>query len=151
MQLISLNSMELTPQSVSAAMFIDSLKPILQPIANASGINTSFDADEQKLNIERDLITCLVTNLFDNARKAGANNIHISLLRGVLCVADDGKGIPKAEIQKIMQPFYVLDKSRNTEGFGLGLALVRRIAELHGAELLIESEESKGTSMRIQL
>ena len=50
-----------------------------------------------------------------------------------------------------MQPFYVLDKSRNTEGFGLGLALVRRIAELHGAELLIESEESKGTSMRIQL
>lgn len=150
-QLISLNSAELTPQSVSAAIFIDSLKPLLQPIANESGISVSFDADEQIFNIEHDLMTCLATNLFDNARKADASSIHISFIAGALCVCDDGKGMPKCEIDKITQPFYILDKSRNTEGFGLGLAIVRRIAELHNAVLTIDSEEQKGTSVCVKL
>lgn len=151
MLLLSLNESEILLQEVSANRFIDNLRPILQPIAKEHAVSLTFESDGAMLNIESDLMTCLVTNLVDNARKAGAKNIRVSFLNGELCVIDDGKGIPEEEFEKVTQPFYILDKSRNAEGFGLGLALVCRIAELHGAELVIESKENKGTAMKIQL
>ena len=151
MQLISLNGAELQLNDVSARELERELKAILQPIAKEYGVSLHVLSDKKSIHIERDLIVSLFTNLFDNARKAGAKHIQVSVLDGCLRVSDDGKGIPASEIPKITQPFYVLDKSRNTEGFGLGLALVRRIAELHGTDLVIDSEENIGTIMEIQL
>lgn len=151
MQLISLNGAELLLNDVPAGELGSELKAILQPIAKEYGISLHILSDKNTLHIERDLIISLVTNLFDNARKAGATHIEISILDKCLRVSDDGKGIPAPEIQKITQPFYVLDKSRSKEGFGLGLALVRKIVELHGADFVIESEENVGTTVEIQL
>ncbi|MGI5986204.1 MAG: sensor histidine kinase, partial [Oscillospiraceae bacterium] len=68
-------------------------------------------------------------------------------------IRDYGTGMKSEEITKIAEPFYMVDKSRSRaqNGAGLGLALCKRIAELHGTELQYYSEEGKGTTVRIFL
>ena len=67
--------------------------------------------------------------------------------KGCIWVQDHGKGIPKEEIPKITEAFYMVDKSRSRKagGIGMGLALCQKIAEIHGARLLIESTVGVGT------
>ena len=62
-------------------------------------------------------------------------------------MADQGRGIPEGELNKITEPFYMVDKSRSRAegGAGLGLALCKEIAELHRGQLCFESREGKGT------
>jgi len=151
MQLISLRGADLSHETTDAADFAAALRPILQPIAAEEGLSLTITADTASLCIERDLMTAAVTNLFDNAKKAGAAHIGIAIERNGIRVTDDGRGIPAAEIAHITKPFYVLDKSRNAAGFGLGLALVQRIAELHSSTLHIESTEGLGTRITIPL
>ena len=152
MQLIALDSRTvLNFEHISSAQLIQSIEPLITPVASENSIQVTFDNPaEVHYRAETDLIVCLLTNLFDNARKAGADKIAIGLYTGLISVSDNGCGIPAEKIPKITEPFYKLDQSRNTEGFGLGLALIRRIAEAHHAELLIESETSVGTTVSIQ-
>lgn len=100
---------------------------------------------------DSDLLTILVTNLCENAKKAGASLVRVSFHEGILSVTDNGCGIPKEQMDKIMQPFYQGDASRNQEGFGLGLALCERIAKMHGTELTVESQEGKGSRFSLNL
>ena len=64
-------------------------------------------------------------------------------------VQDTGCGIPEEEQKKILEPFYMIDKSRSRKngGAGLGLALTALILKRHDVTLAIESEEGKGTTM----
>lgn len=66
-------------------------------------------------------------------------------------VKDQGCGIPKEEIDRVTEAFYMVDKARSRKegGCGLGLALSSKIAALHGAKLLIESEAGQGTKISI--
>lgn len=66
-------------------------------------------------------------------------------------VIDRGRGIPAGELARVTEPFYTVDRSRSRRfgGSGLGLALVKRIAEAHGAKLVIESAENRGTTIRL--
>ena len=68
-------------------------------------------------------------------------------------VADQGRGIPEGELNKITEPFYMVDKSRSRAegGAGLGLALCKQIAALHGGELRFESREGRGTTVTVEL
>ena len=67
-------------------------------------------------------------------------------------VEDTGIGIPKEHQKRIFERFYRVDKSRSkqTGGTGLGLAIVKHIVELHDAEISLESEPGKGTTIEIQ-
>ena len=89
------------------------------------------------------LISRLTGNLLENAFKYGGGLVRVSLRREPeairLCVSDNGPGIPRAELEKIWQRFYRLEKSRSGGGLGLGLALVKQIAEIHGAKVTAES------------
>ena len=71
----------------------------------------------------------------------------------VLYVRDHGRGMPKEELNRITEPFYMIDKSRSRaqNGAGLGLALCQRIAELHDSTLEFDSEPGKGTTVRLFL
>ncbi|MBT3627854.1 MAG: hypothetical protein HOJ07_00800 [Rhodospirillaceae bacterium] len=96
----------------------------------------------------------IAINLVSNARKFTASGGHVTLRAEVAAdggilfeFADTGIGIPEAEIAKVIEPFYHLDTplSRKYEGSGLGLSLVKRLVDLHGAELNIVSTLGKGT------
>lgn len=68
-------------------------------------------------------------------------------------VRDTGIGISKEHIERLSDPFYQIDSSatRNYQGTGLGLAIAKKLLELMGGELLIESEEDKGSSFRFSI
>lgn len=108
------------------------------------------------LPLNADLMQSLLVNLVDNASKAydpdaPNRNVYLSAYDNVIEVRDEGRGIPQEEIARITEPFYMVDKSRSKKngGSGLGLALVKRIADAHGARLEIESTLGKGTTARI--
>ena len=57
--------------------------------------------------------------------------------RNAIGLADDGPGIPSEEYENVIKPSYRLEKSRTQDGAGLGLALVKTIADVHGATLTL--------------
>ena len=71
----------------------------------------------------------------------------------VLAVSDDGPGIPRAHVARLTERFYRVDKgrSRAAGGTGLGLAIVKHIVNHHRGQLLIESEEGRGSTFSVWL
>lgn len=90
---------------------------------------------------DRELLTQIVANLIENAMRhcSPGVKIRVSVTRqdGVpaLLVDDTGPGIPAAERENVFRRFYRLEGSRSTPGSGLGLALVKAVADLHGASV----------------
>lgn len=68
-----------------------------------------------------------------------------------ISIADNGPGIPEEELSNIFQPFYRLDGSRSTEGFGLGLPLAYRIVKLHKGDIKVQSTPGKGAIFTIYI
>lgn len=108
------------------------------------------------INLNSVLMTQLLENLLSNADKYGRENgiIKVKLYSAddkvILSVRDNGIGISEEDLPKIWNRFYRADASRSeTEGFGLGLALVKKIAEIHSAECVAESEIDKFTEIKI--
>jgi signal transduction histidine kinase len=103
---------------------------------------------------DAELLAQAITNLIENALVHTPPGCHITLsLRratgGVsMSVADDGPGIPAEDRDKVLQRFYRLDRSRNSPGAGLGLALVSAIASLHEAKL---SLTDNGPGLRVEM
>lgn len=135
---------ELTPLRPEALQ--GQLLSLLAPAAKEQDIALEIRLGSNTFLGDADLLTMLVSNLYDNARKAGAKHFQVVLENGTLTVSDDGCGIPKEIQDKIMQPFYQGDSSRSHEGFGLGLTLCSRIAQLHGSALRVRSEAGKGAT-----
>ncbi len=103
---------------------------------------------------DRTLLSRMLVNLLSNAERYGKVNgtVLISLTQNafetVLSVADDGIGIAPEELPKIWNRFYRVDKARSpakSAGIGLGLAMVKQIAELHGGTVTVESALGKGS------
>lgn len=108
----------------------------------------------ESFSMDADLMTDVLINLIDNSVKASQPGGKIILRAGGDCieVEDFGRGIPAEEIEKILEPFYMVDKSRSRKsgGAGLGLALTALIARRHNIQLKIESEEGKGSKIILQ-
>ncbi|MBR1931699.1 MAG: HAMP domain-containing histidine kinase [Lachnospiraceae bacterium] len=146
-QLIMAEHNRIELQSISVHAFAKQLEGILVPKADRQNVSLHIEVPEDDYNIEgdADLLCVLLTNLYDNAYKAGACRIGIHFAVNEWTVTDNGCGIPEDELTKIMQPFYQGDKSRSDEGFGLGLAICKKIADLHRMELRIMSVVGEGS------
>ncbi len=109
---------------------------------------------EASLNGSWDALTLLITNLVDNAIRYTPETGHVKLsvvhkdYTIVLSVADSGPGIPIENHSKVFQRFYRLPETRES-GSGLGLSIVQRIAELHGAEIKFSTSELAGLNVDI--
>lgn len=133
------------------------LWPRLRAACPGAGLQTP--AGRWVVRGDADLLLDLLCNLVQNARKASAPGqpiqVRCSSVEGgvALEVADQGCGIPAAELPRVTEPFYMVDKSRARRqgGSGLGLALCQRIAAAHGSTLTIESEPGRGTTVRVIL
>ena len=95
--------------------------------------------------------------MLDNATKAVEENGFI-LLKGScvgneyeIKIVDNGRGIPKEEISRITEAFYMVDKSRSRKegGAGIGMALCKQIVELHHGTMQIDSKLGEGTVIRL--
>lgn len=121
------------------------------------GVTLNTLSDGGTLLVNADLIQSLLINLVDNAAKAydtGMENrkVCLTVSGSTIEVSDNGRGIPKEALPRIFEPFYMVDKSRSKKsgGSGLGLTLVRKIADAHGAEITVESSVGKGTTVRLR-
>lgn len=114
------------------------------------------DADKQldvraqagvEVNGDRDLLTQMISNLLENAlehARDGANawiDLSTESGRALLEVGDDGPGLPANAADEVFERFVRLDSSRSTPGNGLGLSLVRAIAELHNGMARVVATE----------
>ena len=115
--------------------------------ALAEDKNLRFSAhieDGISLDGDRDLLFQALTNLLDNAIKytPAGGTVALELKRSGstadIAISDSGRGIAEAERDKVVQRFYRLESSRSTPGSGLGLSLVKAVARLHRATLLLE-------------
>ncbi len=99
------------------------------------------------------LLRQVISNLFMNAVKFNkpSGTIKILLTKKELSVVDTGIGISPNDVPNIFNRFFQADTSRAKEGFGLGLALTRRIVELHGWTIRADSVLGKGTTFRIAI
>jgi signal transduction histidine kinase len=95
-------------------------------------------------------------NLIDNALKyGGCADISLSAANGelLIAIADDGPGLPEGELERVFEPFYRIETSRNrsTGGVGLGLAIVRQIAHSHGGTVSLENRAEGGLRAVLRL
>ena len=108
---------------------------------------------------DRDRIQQLLINILSNAIKYTPNGGTIRIVASVrgdevhIQVKDNGIGIPKADLDRLFERFYRVDKARSRDrgGTGLGLSIAKEIADAHGGRISIESQEKVGTTVHIYL
>lgn len=130
----------------------------LAPLAEKRGISLECDGDGTIIGSDT-LIYRMLFNLTENAIRYNRPNesvrVCVSERNGQIFirVRDNGNGIPEQYRESVFQPFFRVDKSRSREygGVGLGLALVREIALLHGGRVLAEESTENGTVMLVIL
>lgn len=129
-------------QTVDISLLIEELAELYTVVAEEAEIHLSY-ATEANLAIRgnRQLLAQAITNLLDNAVKYTPKHGHIHLQAQqqgqqlIVSIADDGAGIPTEQHEQVFKRFIRLDNARSTPGNGLGLSLVKAVAELHHAEI----------------
>lgn len=105
-----------------------------------------------------ELMQDLLVNLVDNAAKAYDESSEVRTVilsciqKTTICVEDRGRGIPQEALPHLFEPFYMVDPSRSKKngGSGLGLAVVKAIADAHDARISIHSEVGRGTQVSLE-
>lgn len=153
MQLVLLQGdIKLEPSPVRA--LFDAVVGTVSDSLHRSEIMLSVSCDDAQIPMDFDLMRSALVNLIENAIKASEPGDTIELLfrdREII-VRDHGCGIPENEIERITEPFYIVDRSRSKKngGSGLGLALVKQIVTVHHGVLFVESVPGTGSSFHIR-
>lgn len=119
--------------------------------------NVRFELDLSgvKVNLDIGLMLILLQNLVQNAVKYSTPPATVKVSTryregtAVVEVQDFGCGIKEEDLPHIFDPFYRVEKSRNSEGFGLGLSLADRIARVHGGNLSVNSVWGRGSTFTL--
>ncbi len=106
--------------------------------------------------VDRQKFKQLLYIFIENACKYSEGKVRLEVgsmndEKGWLTISDDGIGIPAADLDKVFERFYRVDKARTrkTGGFGLGLSLAKELAEIMNIEIELSSEEEKGTTVKL--
>lgn len=123
---------------------LDDATEAYAPVIEDSGFNLAWNAQQAAaltIRGDHELLLQLVANLIENVIQHCPSGTTIELAlsgnprKPNLTVADNGPGIPSDEHEKVFRRFYRLERERSSPGHGLGLSLVRAIADLHGASI----------------
>ncbi len=162
--LLNLSSLErltsIDPKPVYITELLSSLASEYQFLADAHDINIDIrlpnrlviQGDAEKLNRA-------FSNILDNALKYNVEGGWIEVMGDpsaaelTITVTNTGSGVAEAEISKVFDQFYRVEKSRSAQhgGSGLGLAIVKRIVELHGGKVKFESQQGAWTRVTVHL
>jgi signal transduction histidine kinase len=149
------------------------LTPLIQEaqlIGQTRRIKITFDAKEiPPLNMDRERMTQVISNLLSNALKytPEGGTIGVAVTAETVCqvqnlngrgcvrieVSDSGVGIPEADLKNLFTKFYQAKNVPlvNEKGSGLGLALVKHVAEAHGGSVRVESRVGVGSKFTVIL
>jgi signal transduction histidine kinase/HAMP domain-containing protein len=155
LSVIETGRMELKRANFSLHRLIQSVAESLRPVADEKFINLDVDAMDENLTVwaDRDKITQVVTNLISNAVKftPARGGIQVSVQTNgaewaKVAVSDTGPGIAPEEVNNVFQEFYQVRQpdERKFKGVGLGLAISKKLVEMHGGRIWVESEPGKG-------
>lgn len=141
--------------TINLTNLIETVADIYSDVASDAGMNlgTQIDSGPVFITGDKSLIMQMLVNLVENAiRHCPAQTsitIGCKISQGipVLSVADNGPGIPNTERKKVMRRLYRLEQSRTTSGNGLGLALVKAVADFHGARIELSDNNSEDSKM----
>ena len=150
----------LRPRPVDLARFTGDLASIFRSAVERAGLRLTVDCPplDDAVAVDTDMWEQIVLNLMSNAIKfTFTGEISVSLRaegdRVVLEVSDTGIGIPEEELPRLFERFYRVGESeaRTSGGTGIGLALVRDLAELHGGEVSVRSEPGRGSTFEVSV
>ncbi|MDI2143367.1 MULTISPECIES: ATP-binding protein [unclassified Pseudomonas] len=146
----------ITRENIQAANWLDSVVGSVALEAEAAGVQLLIgECRVEEVRIEPRFMARAVINLLRNAIRYAEQRVEVSLVRigdqYEVQVNDDGPGVPLEGREKIFEPFSRLDASRDrrTGGFGLGLALVRRVSQSHGGQVEVGDSPWGGASFRM--
>ena len=155
---------KLNPQDITKTDIVDLLKFLASQYQTlATEKNLEFKSDiptaSQHIFGDRDLLQQAIGNLLDNAIKYTPNGgmvalkLELKTRRLLITVQDTGIGIPASDLPHIFDRFYRVDRSRTRQsgGFGLGLAIAKQIIQAHNGKITVESKVEKGTLFQICL
>ena len=157
---IELGKVSLRLAATPLAPVVDSVLAIIAAKAREGGVTLAAAVPAGLSGAaDHDRLAQILINLVDNAVKytptGGAVTVRARPLGDhvEIAVSDTGVGIPRADLPRITERFYRVDKARSRElgGTGLGLAIVKHLVLAHGGDLAIESEEGQGTTVRVTL
>jgi len=120
-------------------------------------IEPELNFDELEIKADKELLAEVWTNLIDNAVKFSPSSSKLRVfaykegISAVVKIQDFGCGIDEEARKHIFEKFYQADKSRTTEGNGLGLAVALRIVRLHGGTITVESTAGKGSVFTVTI
>ena len=159
MAMLDSGQLELQRESVALNPIVEDCVRAVAPQAERAKVRVRCDlaAGDCTLDADPRRLRQMAMNLLSNAIKFShpGGEVRVSTARDAsgisICVADDGIGMESGVIPRVCEPFSQLDNSfsRKYEGAGIGLPLTKRFAELHGAQLLIDSVPGKGTVVRV--
>lgn len=150
-------SQQITFQKVDLYDLAESSVEMLRMNAKPRNIHLYLEGTHCLLYANKNMISELIDNICQNAIRYNNDNgavyvdVHMEDENPVLVVTDTGIGIPKGDQERVFERFYRVDKSRSKEtgGTGLGLAIVKHIVEIHDAEISLESEVGRGTTVKV--
>lgn len=140
--------------NVSAKQLFEDAKKSCKILLEKKSMVLECVSHDEMYRVDYDLMLDVLINLIDNGVKASEEGSRIRLIASEdsITVQDFGRGIPEEEKERILEPFYMIDKSRSRKcgGAGLGLSLAALIIKRHNMKMEIESEIGKGTSIHLQ-
>ena len=153
--------MHLHARRMNVIAFLKGLTYLFESSAGVRGISLTFCAgtDEQEIYCDRDVLEKIVSNLLSNALKftPSGGRVEVGVKREtdslLLTVSDTGIGIAGEHLTHVFDRFYQVDSSmtREHEGSGIGLALVKELVELHHGTVSAASTPGVGTTFTIRL
>jgi len=159
LELLLLKKDKVTMKRVQLPAYLAQIERALAPNMKNKGIRFVCRAEPGYAVLEPDLVKSLLYNLADNAAKAMDGGGIVAVFATQIpdgCqfqVVDNGNGMAPEELERITEAFYRVDKARarSQGGAGLGLALCKRIAQVHNGTIRFESTPGKGTRVTAQL
>ena len=154
-------SMELNAVQHNLISFLKSIFFSFESLAEAQKITLTFNSEQDKIQIcfDADKMEKIICNLISNSLKFTPENGEIKITVSVfspnveIIIKDTGIGIPEDRLSHIFDRFYQVDSTntREQEGTGIGLALVKELVELHKGNIIVNSKEGEGTEFIIHL
>jgi len=151
----------LEPRPVDVRMLAERVGDAFRPVAERKRQQLLVEVAPNAGSVEADgtLLERALSNLVDNALKYTPEGGRVRVWGGldngqtILSVEDNGMGIPEADLPRIFERFYRVDKSRSRDlgGTGLGLSIVKHIIQLHGGNISVKSTMGVGSTFTVRL